>query len=287
MGNRGSARLARSAAVLGLVVSAAPAAAQDWRTVSSARQAAGEERLNVHVEYGAGRLSIAPGEGDLLYHANIYYDADVFEPITSYADGRLRLGVEGGNRVRGGHLESGRLELRLGPSVPLDLDLRFGASEADLELGGLPVRGAAIKTGASKTELRVSQPNPEVCESISIEVGAATFQAMHLGNLNAEQMSLKGGVGEVTLDFTGEWRTDLTADIDMGLGALNLRVPNGLGVSIRRSGFLAGFDSQGLIKRGDVYFSENWEEAQHRLTVNLDATLGSIRVTWVENPSAN
>ena len=67
----------------------------------------------------------------------------------------------------------------------------------------------------------------------------------------------------------------------MGLGSLTLKLPRGLGVQIRKNGFLASFDSQGLVKRGDAYFSEDWEDAERRLTVNVDAALGSIKMAWV------
>ena len=276
-------------AIVALSISAAlatPAAAQDWRTITTFRQLADEEMLRVDVEYGAGRFEVAPGAGNLLYRANLRYDADVFRPITSYGNGRLRLGFEGGS-IRGRNLKAGHLQLLLGQRVPLDLSLKFGAAEADLELGGLRIREAQISTGASRTDVAFSQPNPEVCRSLKLEVGAAQFQARGIGNLNAERMTVSGGVGEVTLDFTGRWRTNLTADIDMGLGALNIRVPRGLGVRVRKSGILASFDSQGLVKRGDVYFSEDWERADHRLTINIDAALGAIRLAWVDEENDN
>lgn len=265
---------------------AAPAAAQDWRTITTMRQLAGEEMLRVDVEYGAGRLEVRPGSNNLLYRANLRYDADVFRPVSNYSNGRLKLGFEGGS-IRGRNLRSGHLDLLLGPTIPLSLVLKFGAAEADVELGGLRIRDAQISTGASKTAIRISEPNPDVCRTIRFEVGAAQFDARGLGNLNAERLSLSGGVGEVTLDFTGRWRTNLTADIEMGLGALTLRVPRGLGVRVRKSGILTGFDSQGLIKRGDVYFSEDWDASEHRLTVNIDAALGSIRLAWVDGYTEN
>lgn len=276
-------------AIVALSISAAlatPAAAQDWRSITTFRQLADEEMLRVDVEYGAGRFEVGPGPGNLLYRANLRYDADVFRPITSYGNGRLRLGFEGGS-IRGRNLKAGHLQLLLGQRVPLDLSLKFGAAEADLELGGLRIREAQISTGASRTDVAFSQPNPEVCRSLRLEVGAAQFQARGIGNLNAERMTVSGGVGEVTLDFTGRWRTNLTADIDMGLGALNIRVPRGLGVRVRKSGILASFDSQGLVKRGDVYFSEDWDRADHRLTINIDAALGAIRLAWVDEENEN
>jgi hypothetical protein len=212
----------------------------------------------------------------------VRYDANVFEPRFEYSAGKLEIGVHGGE-VKGRNLKSGRLDVKLSPKVPLELDLEFGATEATLDLGGLRVRSAEIATGASKTMLSVSSPNPEVCSLLQVQVGAAKFEAMGLGNLNAERMTLEGGVGEMTLDFTGQWKRDMTAKIEMGLGSLTIQVPRGLGVKITKDGLLASFDSQGLVKRGNAYYSESYEKSARKLTINLDAALGSIRVVWVGN----
>ena len=45
---------------------------------------------------------------------------------------------------------------------------------------------------------------------------------------------------------------------------------------------LASFDSQELIKRGNTFYSYNREIAGRRVTFNIDAALGSIRMVWVE-----
>jgi len=262
------------------LVAAIPATAQDWRTITSMRQRADEEVLRVEVQYGAGRLELAPGSAGSLYRANMRYDAETVRPLMSYRSALLRVGVDD-LRVRGRNLKSGHLQLNLGTGIPIDLTLEFGAARAELELGGLRLRRARIATGASETTLRVSEPNPEVCKLFEIEVGAARFEANHLANLNAERVTLKGGVGEVVLDFTGEWRSDLTADIQMGLGSLTLRLPRGLGVRVRKGGILVGFDSQELIKRGDAWYSENWDGADRKLSINIEAAFGTVDVNWV------
>jgi hypothetical protein len=269
-------------ATAALLLAPTAGAAQDWRTLSLGRAHRGESALRVDVEYGAGRLKVAPGSTGSLYRAQMRYDADVFRPTTSYRDGRLRIALEGGT-VRGRNLRSGNLDLALGPDVPLDLELKFGAAEATLELGGLDLRSAKISTGASRSTLRFSRANAGVCRSLEIEVGAARFEATGLGNANAEQLRVAGGVGEVVLDFTGEWRSDMNARVEVGLGALTLRMPKGLGVRIRRGGILSGFDGQGLIRQGDTFVSPDWEDAERRVTINLDAALGSVRVAWVDS----
>jgi len=254
---------------------------QDWQSMSQARARSDETELRVDVEYGAGSLELRPAPAGMLYRTRMRYDADHFRPEVSYDDGRLGIEIGGGD-IRGGKTKGGNLDLALGTELPLDLSLEFGAAEAQIELGGMRLTRGSIKTGASKTVLRVSEPNPQVCNSFEIEVGAAQFEAYSLGNLRTERFRLSGGVGEVVLDFGGAWETDMDANIEMGLGSLTLRVPRGLGLRVQKQGFLAGFDSEGLVKRGDVYFSENWEAANRRLTVRLQAALGSIRVVWVD-----
>ena len=231
----------------------------------------------------AGRLFLQPGPAGSLYKATVRYDADAFLPVTEYGDERLRLGLQSkrGFKVRG-RQRAGRLDVALGPDAPLSIDLEFGAAQADIELGGLRVRRAEISTGASETTLRFSQPNPERLSALEIEVGAAALRAEGLGNANLERLSVDGGLGDIVLDFSGEWRGNTTADIDMGIGSLTLRVPRGVGLHVVKDGVLAPFDSEGLVKRGSGYYSLDWDSAPHRLTVRIDAAFGSINVRWTE-----
>lgn len=282
MRSRRVRRLLDMAAAMALLAStAAGASAQEWRTITQMRQStAGQALLQVAVQYGAGTLELGAGDPGLLYRATMRYDAEAFEPELHYRSGRLKLGLED-VRVRGRNIRAGELDVMLGPDVPVDLQLEFGAARANVDLTDLRVRGLRLATGASETVLRISESNPIVCEQVDLDVGAAKFQAFGLGNLNSPHLTFSGGVGDVTLDFTGEWTDDMTARIRMGLGSLTIRVPRGLGLRVHKAGLLVGFDSEGLTKRGDVYESQDWARAEHRLTIDIDAAFGSIRVVWV------
>ena len=272
------------AAGLGLIAAltiTAPLSAQDWQTMSSARSFTNESGLKVDVEYGAGQLAIKPGTDASLYRADLRYDADVFTPRMSFARGELKVGIEDG-KTRGRNMKAGRLDLTLGTNVPLDINLKFGAAEATIDLSGLLVKSAAIQTGASQTTLKITKPNRIVCETLTLEVGAAKFEATGLGNLNVTNLSLSGGVGEVILDFSGTLRQDLKAEVDMGLGALVLRVPRGTGLQVTKTGLLASFDSEGMVKRGDSFYSESWKTAQRHVSVEVNAAFGSIAVVWTD-----
>ncbi len=256
--------------------------AQDWRTVTMSRQRSGEDDLRVEVTYGAGRFKVRPADDGLLYRMQLRYDQDVFEPRAEYEGNRLQLGVESvGSSIHIGKDRGGEMDLQLARDLPMDLDLKFGAVRADLDLGGLALSRLELSTGASESTVDVSEPNSLDMRSASFEVGAADFTARHLGNLNARHIDVSAGVGEVTLWFNGDWRQDASVSVDMGLGSLELRFPEGVGVRLTKDSFLTSLDSQGLVKRGDAYYSLDWEQAERKITIDLDAAFGSVRVVWV------
>lgn len=267
---------------LALVLAPAGLTAQDWRELTSFRQRAEESRLEVRVRYGAGVLDIRPGAGSELYRAAIRYDSDLFDPIAQYRDGILEVGVDGtGKGIKLKNNDAGELRLALSPDVPLELDLDFGAVEANLELGGLRISELDVETGASDTEIRFTRPNPVRCDRLDISMGAAALEAIGLANAGCSRVSVEGGVGDVRLDFTGEWRDDITADITMALGSATLVIPEDVGVSVDKQTFLTDFDRSGFQKRGDVFYSDNWDTASHRLTIDLEGAFGSVSVRWV------
>jgi N-terminal domain of toast_rack, DUF2154 len=271
-------------ALIAAAVFSGHADAQDQKRVTLSRQLDGDGPIDVEVRYGVGRLHIRPLEmKDMLFRAQLKYDEGVFRPVDEYSPGELRIGAETlSQRARfGRNMESGELDLELSTEVPMDLDLEFGAVKANIDLGGLRLTRLELSTGASETRLRVSEPNTERLRMASFEVGAAAFTARELGNLNAERITLKAGVGDIRLDFTGEWREDGRVSIEMGLGSLELRLPRGLGVKLIKDTFLVSLDSQGLVKRGDAYYSLDYDDADVRLTIDIDAAFGGIDVVWV------
>jgi hypothetical protein len=60
-----------------------------------------------------------------------------------------------------------------------------------------------------------------------------------------------------------------------------MRFPSHLGVAVTLERFLATFDRSGFIKRGDVYYSSNYDEAAAKLKLDIHAVLGDINVVWV------
>jgi hypothetical protein len=278
--------VALAAVALAALAASAPSdalEAQSIRTVTMSRQLTDDDEVRVSVEYGAGRFSVRSLDEGLLYRMNLTYDEDAYEPVADYSGNRLELGIRSIRRPRRfrDHIEESELALELARGVPMRLDLEFGAVRADLDLGGLELTALDLSTGASESAIDVSEPNRGQIGTARFEVGAAEFNVRHLGNLNAERIEVDAGVGSLTLWLNGDWQRDARVSIDMGLGSLELRVPEGLGLQLRKDSFLTSLDSEGLVKRGDSYQSLDWDQAERKVMVDLDAAFGSVKVVWV------
>jgi hypothetical protein len=259
------------------------AGAQSWRTVESARQMRDSAEHHVRVQYGAGRIEVGATTAPVLYSMSLRYDEATSTPIHSYdADSRvLTLGVnvqsERFSRNMGDKAK-GEMRLSLSRTVPVDLDLELGATKAVLDLGGLNLLGLRLESSASETALDFSSPNRARMRGLDVDVGAASFEARNLANANVPAMRIHGGVGGVELDFGGQWSQDVSVEVDLALGKLTLHVPRDVGLRVEIQKFLATFDQQGLQKRGDAYYSENWDRAKYHLRLHAQTTFGGIEI---------
>lgn len=271
------------AALALLVAAACGASGQTWQTLTLTRQRHGERALRLDVEYGAGEFSVGPGTPGMLYRAELKYDADRFDLRREFdrrgdvATLRLGLRTKDGISLRG-LKRAGSLALELGPDVPTELELDFGAGEAEIELGGLHLTALSVETGASDTRLNFSRPNAAVIERCSFQAGVAAFRVEGLGKARCARVEFEGGVGDVLLDFGGAWSRSSDAKVRMGVGSLTIRIPDAVGVSIQKKSFLASFSAAGLRREADRWVSENWETAPHRLTISIEAAIGSVNV---------
>jgi len=269
---------------------AAAAQAPGWTDLQFRRQADGIRSLEVDVAYAAGRLEIGPAAPGMLYDVDLRYDAGRLSPERSWnasgAAGRLSIRlvpVEGDDtdwKLDG--MEAGRLGLGLPSDATTDLTVEVGAAEARVRLGGVPLTGLTYRTGASESELSFDEPNPERMGEMELAAGAAEFSATGLGNARFDRFRFEGAVGNVTLDFRGSWSADAEAEISVGLGALELIFPSGIGVEIEKKGLLAGFDPAGMVKAGDAWRTANWDDARHRLRIRLRAAFGRIAVVFAD-----
>lgn len=277
-------RMLGAALLSALVAGAAlPAGAQQWRTVDVSRQLRDSSPHEVRIRYGAGSLELRPAEDAVLFAMHLRYDEESVAPVHRYdaASRTLTLGLGDGSMRLGRSLgkdSHGKLRVALTPAAPLSLDLELGAAEARLDLGGLQLQDVKIETGASDSHVSFDRPNPIPMERLAVSAGAANLKLTGVANANARALSIESGVGNVEVSFDGPLVQSIEVDASMTLGRVSLTVPRDAGVRVELSRFLAGFDHFGLEKRGDAWYSPNWDEATHRIDMRVRTVFGSVAI---------
>lgn len=261
---------------------AAPAAAQQWREMQVSRQLRDTSEQRVLVQYAAGTLILGAAPAPMLYQMDLRHDEDAGQPIYSFdsASHVLTVGLDKQSMrlVRGVRGNHGELRLDLTRGAPLDLRMDLGAVKGDLDVSGFRLTNLHLSSGAAEIRVRADTLNPLPMRLLEIDVGAASVQFDNVANLNARKIRASVGVGELTMDFAGEWTQDIEANMDLALGHLDLRVPSEVGIRIEIERFLAGFDKDGFRKRGNAYYSRNYDAAKYHLDLTVNAALGNVDI---------
>jgi len=260
----------------------------DWTDLTARRQTDGIRSIAARITYVAGELEVFSAEQGLLYDIGLRYDAARLRPERSWTvdghEGQLDLKFEsaGDSDTEWDFDDDEFGELRLGLSreVPASLWFEVGAAQARLELGGIPLTRLVYRTGASSTEITFDSPNPARMDRLELAAGAAEFEASGLGNAGFEALEFEGAVGAVSLDFTGEWTHDASAEISVGLGALRLVLPRNIGVRLEKSGLLAGFNPSEMEQVENGWQTQNWDSAPHQLRIDLKAAFGKVDIVF-------
>ncbi|HET7458080.1 MAG TPA: LiaF domain-containing protein [Gemmatimonadaceae bacterium] len=267
-----------------LAMIATPRAAQaqqgDMRSLDVSRQVHDSSALRVEVRYGAGRLGVRAASPPVLYRVQLRYFADRAAPLYAFypETHTLRVGIERQSSRMPNDDRQGDLHLDLTPSVPVDLSFELGAVEADLDLTGLRIGQLSVESGASEAAVRFGSPNLERMRELDLRVGAAGLRAVGLANANAPDVRVEAGVGDVDLDFSGAWTQDVALSVQVALGDVKMHVPPDVGVRVEVQRWLASVDLDGMTKRGDAYYSDNWDAAPRKLRVVARTTFGKLRL---------
>jgi len=229
-------------------------------TAIKSQKLSGEKVIRVELSVAEGQIILSSGKEDEAFYARVDYTSR-YKVRISYVkrgdEGFLKIKV----KQRKGSFFWGRKRVRtvvrLPPSVPISLESSFGAGKARMNLSKL---------------------------RLQLEVGVGSINVRKLGNANCRRLEVNGGVGSITLDFSGKWQRDIFASIAGGIGGIHLIFPRELGVELDASGFGAKKLSSAGFSRvsSGRYVSDNLATAKYRLKGEVEIGLGGIRVKWIK-----
>ncbi len=180
----------------------------------------------LRLQLGACRLRVGPGAVDGWAEGS-YHDPGGRDPVRLHVEGSCVTLSQDRSLDRAVGLLEGvpTCRLSLGASRAFRLELDTGASDVDLDLTGLPLRGLSLRAGAGAVDVRVAAPNPVDADEVRLQVGAGGLDAVGLGNLAAARLRVDGGAANLSLGLTGELRRHLAVRISAGMSAVRVVLP--------------------------------------------------------------
>ena len=251
----------------------------------------GDEPLMLIIDVDVGELRVHRSSADREVSVNAEYIPSHFRLDVDYREEKNRLKITLDKRSwhkwpRERDDECNRspvdIELGLPAGATLILDTRMKAGELSMSLGGLRIQEFSLSFWAGEARVDFDQPNQITMDYMDIDakVGEAVFRKM--GNARFQTADINGGIGEISIDFTGDLLEDSRARVDLDIGEASILVPGDKGIRMSIGGGL-GFLSQKNIdldfyKRGRYYYSENYEGAKDRFSLRVTPGLGELTI---------
>ena len=191
------------------------------------------QSAQVTLNMGAGDMKVSSGTEKLL-RAYFTYNVPEFKPDVHYS-------TSGGVGILNisqpeSHAHVGNMkyewDLRLDKDIPLDLEVHFGAGEANLDLGSLDLRRVKVEMGVGQMQMDLrGAPKHDYDVSVHGGVGEADIKLPASAGIEA---TATGGIGEIDVHGlnkeNGRWVNDafkgpgvkIHVDVHGGVGSIHL-----------------------------------------------------------------
>jgi len=242
------------------------------------------ENLHLRITLGACRFEARPGEAEGWVAGTCHDPTGKRVPKISQ-EGRLVTITEeklSFDRIPAVFRGIPRYDLELGKDKkrPFALTIETGASEFDLDLGGVPLKALTATQGPGRFNLDFSAPNPQPMRLLEVSSGAASMELENLSNANFSQMRLSGRAASYELDFGGSLSRPAEVKLETSLSGVEIAVPGSTAAKIVAETTVGSVDvGDGFTKREGAFLTEaGMAGNKPLLSIRVGARLGALQI---------
>jgi hypothetical protein len=208
--------------------------------------------------------------------------------------------------ARVGEMEETSKSIPLDDAQSLQVDVRMNAGELRLEGGAPGILEARFRTNVevwkpevtyrlegTRGVLLIEQPrrqgiswgraenkwdvrlNDRVPVDLTAKFGAGEAR-VNLSALTLDGLSLKMGVGDLTLDLGSYAQKGFSGHLKGGVGHATIYLPEGMGVRVSVHGGLGSIDAVGFQVDHRVYTNEAYAKGGPSIDLDVEAGIGSL-----------
>lgn len=239
--------------------------------------------LELRIQAGACRLHISPAAPQAEeWIAGRYQDPSRSISVDATVEGN-RASISVGRSpadIFGYFAGVPELWLDIGAGRPFALTIAAGASENQIDLGGLPIRRLEVNHGAGSMEVTFSAPTTAPTTSMKFGVGAGKTVVTKLGNVNFEELSVEGGAASCLLDFSGAGLTSGWVKLSTAMASIEVRIPSALSTEVTSEHLLGHPQADaGFSRRGNTWLNRAASEGKPvQLRIRSALVMGQLRL---------
>lgn len=224
-------------------------------------------------------INMATGASEFVLNDAVSLDGATSAAIDIALDaGDLWFGggtMASGTVVGRSELIQSRFELETETPPRLDYELSEDGREGLL----------SIRPSESKSVWSWSEPdqrwnifvNPTIPTRLAVSVGTGDTELV-VGGMRLSDLRLETGAGNVTLDLSGDWRTNLDATLDVGVGDITILAPKELGVRIVANQGVGDVESTEFVARDGAYVNQAYGRTAYQLEIEIVQGAGDIEI---------
>jgi len=134
-----------------------------------------------------------------------------------------------------------------------------------------------IRKGNNKNDINISLNNYPIWE-INMDVGASAMD-IDLTPYKVKKLDIDGGAAAFEIRL-GDKYPETHVSIDAGASSIEIKIPETSGCDLQTSSVLSGRDINGFEKIDHGHYkTENFDNASHKIFINIDAAVSSYSVT--------
>jgi hypothetical protein len=181
-------------------------------------------------------------------------------------------------------MSAGELNIRGGGGRLLDASFRYsrrlGKPEVSYDATGFRGRLTvespknAVTTGNITNEWSLTFGDKTPLD-LNIHMGAGEGK-LDLSSLPLRNLEAKVGAGEFNVNLAGNYTRDVSVQIHGGVGSAKIKLPGRMSVMVDAKGGIGSINAHGLVKKGDRYYSENYDESKPTIRLEVRGGIGEI-----------
>ena len=223
--------------------------------------------------FGAGSLTLNPGDGNELVTGTATYNVADFKPKITENGDEIKieqgdLNIDGIPSFEGNVQNEWDFTLN---TTPMELTINAGAYVGKYELGGLAIKDLKVSDGAAETHLTFSKPNLIEMSNFEYSTGASDVTLKGLGNANFANFVFKSGAGSYTLDFSGNLKRDADVSVESGISSVTIVVPEGVNAEVKFEGGLSNVTLHGAWKQNGSKYVQTGSGPLLKISVKMGA----------------